>query len=140
MRAGLHYIAINLLASPLFLIGVALLYGVTGTLNMADIAQKLPHVPDGDRGLLHAGAAILAVAFLAKAAIWPLNFWLAPAYAAASAPVAALFAMMTKVGVYAVLRLWTLFFPPGAGASALFGADVLVWGGLATLALRRARR
>ena len=133
VRASLHYIAINLVASFLFLIGVALLYGVTGTLNMADMAHKLPHVPASDRGLLHAGAAILAIAFLAKAALWPLNFWLPPAYAAASAPVAALFAILTKVGVYAVLRLWTLCFPAGAGDSALFGADVLVWGGLATL-------
>ena len=116
VRAGLHYIAINLVASLLFLIGVALLYGVTGTLNMADIAQKLPLVPASDRGLLHAGAAILAIAFLAKAALWPLNFWLPPAYAAAGAPVAALFAILTKVGVYAVLRLWTLCFPASAGA------------------------
>ena len=135
VRAGLHYIAINLLASLLFLIGVAVLYGVTGTLNMADIAHKLPAVPASDRGLLHAGAAILAIAFLAKAALWPLNFWLPPAYAAASAPAAAVFAILTKVGVYAVLRLWTLCFPAGAGASAGFGADVLVWGGLATLAM-----
>ena len=135
VRAGLHYIAINLVASLLFLIGVAVLYGVTGTLNMADIALKLPAVPDSDRGLLHAGAAILAVAFLAKAALWPLNFWLPPAYAAASAPAAAVFAILTKVGVYAVLRLWTLCFPAAAGASAGFGGDVLVWGGLATLAL-----
>ncbi|HEX2541378.1 MAG TPA: monovalent cation/H+ antiporter subunit D [Caldimonas sp.] len=134
VRAGLHYIAINLVASLLFLIGVALLYGVSGTLNMADIAQKLPQVPSDDRGLLHAAAAILGVAFLAKAALWPLNFWLPPAYAAAGAPVAALFAILTKVGVYAVLRLWTLCFPASAGASALFGAEVLVWGGLATLA------
>ena len=134
VRSGLHYIAINLVASLLFLIGAALLYGVTGTLNMADMAQKLPMVPDSDRGLLHAGAAILAIAFLAKAALWPLNFWLPPAYAAASAPVAAIFAILTKVGVYAVLRLWTLCFPATAGASALFGADVLVWGGMATLA------
>ena len=133
VRAGLHYIAINLLASFLFLIGVAVLYGVSGTLNMADIAHKLPQVPAGDRGLLHAGAAILAVALLAKAAAWPLNFWLPPAYAAASAPVSALFALLTKVGVYAVLRLWTLCFPASAGASALFGADTLLWGGLATL-------
>ncbi len=135
VRAGLHYIAINLVASLLFLIGVAVLYGVTGTLNMADIALKLPAVPDSDRGLLHAGAAILAVAFLAKAALWPLNFWLPPAYAAASAPAAAVFTILTKVGVYAVLRLWTLCFPAAAGASAGFGGDVLVWGGLATLAL-----
>ena len=134
VRAGLHYIAINLAASLLFLIGVAVLYGVTGTLNMADIAHKLPMVPESDRGLLHAGAAILAIAFLAKAALWPLNAWLPPAYAAASAPVAALFAILTKVGVYAVLRLWTLCFPANAGASASFGGEVLVWGGLATLA------
>ncbi len=134
VRAGLHYIAINLVASLLFLIGVAVLYGVTGTLNMADIAQKLPAVPASDRGLLHAGAAILAIAFLAKAGLWPLNFWLPPAYAAASAPAAAVFAVLTKVGVYAVLRLWTLCFPAEAGESAGFGGDVLVWGGLATLA------
>ncbi|CAG0946152.1 NADH-quinone oxidoreductase subunit M [Gammaproteobacteria bacterium] len=135
VRAGLHYIAINLVASLLFLIGVAVLYGVTGSLNMADIAQKLPAVPASDRGLLHAGAAILAVAFLAKAGLWPLNFWLPPAYAAASAPAAAVFAILTKVGVYAVLRLWTLCFPASAGASAGFGSDVLVWGGLVTLAI-----
>ncbi|MFY9510385.1 MAG: monovalent cation/H+ antiporter subunit D, partial [Rubrivivax sp.] len=134
VRAGLHYIAINLMASLLFLIGVAVLYGVTGTLNMADIAGKLGRVPDSDRGLLHAGAAILAIAFLAKAALWPLNFWLPPAYGAASAPAAAVFAILTKVGVYAVLRLWTLCFPAEAGASAGFGGEVLVWGGLATLA------
>jgi multicomponent K+:H+ antiporter subunit D len=135
VRAGLHYIAINLVASLLFLIGVAVLYGVTGTLNMADLARKLALVPAADRGLLHAGAAILAVAFLAKAALWPLNFWLPPAYAAASAPASAVFAILTKVGVYAVLRLWTLWFPATAiGASAGFGGTALVWGGLVTLA------
>jgi len=134
VRAGLHYISINLVASLLFLIGVAVLYGVTGTLNMADIAQKLPLVPEGDRGLLHAGAAILAIAFLAKAGLWPLNFWLPPAYSSASAPSAAMFAILTKVGVYSVLRLWTLCFPADAGPSAYFGGDALVIGGLATLA------
>lgn len=133
VRAGLHYIAVNLLASLLFLIGVALLYGVTGTLNMADMALKLRHIPPSDLGLLHAGAAILAIAFLAKAALWPLNFWLPPAYGAASTPAAAVFAILTKVGVYALLRLWTLCFPAEAGASAGFGAPVLVWGGVATL-------
>ena len=133
VRAGLHYITVNLMASLLFLIGVAVLYGVTGTLNMADMAQKLAAVPTGDRGLLHAGAAILAVAFLAKAALWPLNFWLPGAYAAASAPASALFAILTKVGVYAILRLWTLCFPASAGDSAHFGGDLLVWGGLMTL-------
>lgn len=134
VKSGLHYIAINLMASLLFLIGVAVLYGVTGTLNMADIAQKLRAVPTSDRGLLHTGAAILAIAFLAKAGLWPLNFWLPGAYSAASAPVAGLFAILTKVGVYALLRLWTLCFPENAGASAHFGGGALIWGGLATLA------
>jgi multicomponent K+:H+ antiporter subunit D len=134
VSAGLHYIAINLLASSLFLIGAALIYGVTGTLNLADLAIKIPQVAAGDLGLLHAGVAILATAFLAKAGMWPLNFWLVPAYSAASAPVAALFAIMTKVGVYTLLRLWTLLFSKEAGASAHFGGEWLVIGGLLTLA------
>jgi multicomponent K+:H+ antiporter subunit D len=133
VSAGLHYIAINLLASSLFLIGAALIYGVTGTLNLADLAVKIPQVAAEDRGLLHTGAAILATAFLAKAGMWPLNFWLVPAYSAASAPVAALFAIMTKVGVYTILRLWTLLFSSEAGASAHFGGDWLIVGGLLTL-------
>lgn len=134
VRAGLHYLAMNLLASSLFLVGAALIYGVTGTLNMADLAARIPAVPASDRALLHAGCAILAVAFLAKAALWPLNFWLAPAYTAASAPAAALFALLTKVGVYVLLRLSTLLFSPAAGASAGFGNSWLLWGGMATLA------
>ncbi|QXI31109.1 monovalent cation/H+ antiporter subunit D [Pseudomonas vanderleydeniana] len=133
VSSGLHYIAINLLASSLFLIGAALIYGVTGTLNMADLAVKIPLVSEADRGLLHAGAAILAVAFLAKAGMWPLNFWLVPAYSSASAPVAAMFAIMTKVGVYTLLRLWTLLFSGQAGASAYFGGDWLTYGGMATI-------
>lgn len=135
VKAGLHYIAINLFASSLFLIGAAMLYGVTGTLSMADLALKIPLVPEADRGLLHAGAAILAMAFLVKAGIWPLNFWLVPAYSSASAPVAALFAIMTKVGFYAVLRLWTLLFSSQAGASAFFGSQWLIYAGLVTLAI-----
>lgn len=133
VSSGLHYISINLLASSLFLIGAALIYGVTGTLNMADLALKIPLVPEADRGLLHAGAAILAVAFLAKAGMWPLNFWLVPAYSSASAPVAAMFAIMTKVGVYTLLRLWTLLFSGQAGASAYFGGDWLIYGGMTTI-------
>jgi multicomponent K+:H+ antiporter subunit D len=134
VSSGLHYISINLLASSLFLIGAALIYGVTGTLNMADLALKIPLVPEADRGLLHAGAGILAVAFLAKAGMWPLNFWLVPAYSSASAPVAAMFAIMTKVGVYTLLRLWTLLFSGQAGASAFFGGEWLIYGGMATMA------
>jgi len=134
VRTGLHYLAINLVASSLFLIGAALIYGVTGTLNMADIAARIPQVATSDRALLHAGFAVLGVAFLAKAAMWPLNFWLVPAYAAASAPAAAIFALLTKVGVYVLLRFSTLMFSEQAGASAGFGSDWLLWGGTATLA------
>lgn len=135
VRSGLHYIAMNLMASTLFLIGVAIVYGAVGTLNMADIAQKLARLPTSERDLVRAGAGILAVAFLIKAAMWPLGFWLVPAYSAASAPVAGLFAIMTKVGLYSVLRLWTLAFPAQADDTPLFGATWLIWGGLATMAV-----
>lgn len=134
VRSGLHYIAVNLLASSLFLAGLAVLYGIMGTLSMADIAAKLPLVQASDRGLLHAGAALLAMALLIKAAMWPLNFWLVPAYTAASAPVAALFALMTKVGVYTLLRLSTLLDSASAGPADRFGDAVFLYGGLATLA------
>ncbi|MDX5357445.1 MAG: monovalent cation/H+ antiporter subunit D [Rhodobacterales bacterium] len=134
VRAGLHYIAINLAASLLFLIGVSLIYGVTGTLNMAHLATLIPGLQDADRPLVHAAIAVLALAFLVKAGVWPLSFWLPTAYMAASAPVAAMFAIMTKVGVYTILRLSMLLFGSEAGASAGFGAWVLVGGGMATLA------
>ncbi len=134
VSAGLHYIAINLAASSLFLIGASMLYGITGTLNMADLARSIAGVASTDRGLLHAACAILGVAFLIKAALWPLNFWLVPAYSAATAPVGALFALMTKVGVYVILRLWTLLFSPDAGPSAQFGSAWLVGGGMVTMA------
>lgn len=133
VRAGLHYIAINLAASSLFLIGAAILYGVTGTLNMADLGARIAELAPGDRGLVHAAAAILATAFFAKAGAWPLNFWLVPAYSAAVSPVGAVFALLTKLGVYTVLRLWTVLFAPDTGASAAFGQAALVSVGLATL-------
>ncbi|MGH6760990.1 MAG: monovalent cation/H+ antiporter subunit D [Phyllobacterium sp.] len=134
VKAGLHYVAINLAASSLFLIGVSLIYGVTGTLNMADLAQRIPLVAAQDRMLLEAGAAILGVAFLVKAGMWPLSFWLPTTYMAAAAPVAAIFAIMSKVGVYILLRLSLLFFGAGSGASAGFGNEWLLFGGMATMA------
>lgn len=130
----MHYIAVNLVASSLFLIGVSLIYGVTGTLNMADLAQRISHVAAQDRMLLEAGAAVLGVAFLIKAGMWPLNFWLAPAYTAAAAPVAAVFAIMSKVGIYVLLRLSPLMFGISAGSSYGFGNDWLYFGGMITLA------
>ena len=128
VRESLHYIVINLTASLFFLIGVGLLYGVTGTLNMADLALRIPAVPAGDRVLAEAGAAILGIAFLVKAGMWPLGFWLPATYAAAAAPAAAMLSILSKVGVYAVLRLWLLLFGGGAGA------ELILYGGMATLA------
>ena len=133
VQAGLHYIAINLVASSFFLVGAAMLYGVTGTLNMADLAVRIPEVAAQDQAMLHAGVAILGMAFLTKAAVWPMGFWLVPAYSAAGAPVAALFSIMTKVGIYAILRLWSLGFSAEEG-TLRWGADWLVAGGLATVA------
>lgn len=135
VRSGLHYVVVNLVASSLFLIGVATIYAVTGTLNMADLAGLLSGIPDGDRTLLEAGAAILGVAFLIKCAAWPLNFWLPGAYGAAGAPVAAVFSVLTKVGVYAILRLWLLLFADDAGNSTGFGREWLLAAGMGTLAI-----
>ena len=133
VRAGLHYIVVNLSASFLFLIGVALIYGVTGTLNMADLATRIPAVTGNDRLLLEAGAAVLGIAFLIKAGMWPLSFSLLNAYTVAAAPVAAIFAILSKVGIYVLLRLSPLFFGAEAGASAGFGSSLLLIGGMATL-------
>jgi multicomponent K+:H+ antiporter subunit D len=130
---GLHYIVVNLLASLLFLVGVSLIYGVTGTLNMADLAVRVPRVVDSDRMLLEVGAAILGVAFLVKAGMWPLSFWLPNTYSIAAAPVAAFFVIMSKVGIYIVLRLSLLAFGEGAGVSAQFGDPWLMAGGMMTI-------
>lgn len=131
VKSGLHYIVVNLVASLLFLIGAAMIYGVTGTLNMADLVVRIAVLSAADRGLFEAGAAILGVAFLVKAGSWPLNFWLPSAYAAAGAPVAAVFSIMTKVGVYAVLRIGSLL--ALSNAPAPFAGHWLLAVGLATI-------
>lgn len=133
VKAGLHYIAINLVASLLFLIGVALIYSVTGTLNMADLAIRIPQINEANRTMLESGAAILSVAFLIKAGMWPLNFWLPTTYAAAPAPSAAIFAIMSKIGIYVLLRLSLLFFGSDPGFPESMGVQILLYGGLATI-------
>ena len=134
VKAALQYIAINLAASALFLVGVSLIYGVTGTLNMADLAARAPFLPESDRMLFESGAAILGIAFLVKAGMWPLGFWLANTYSVVAAPVAAIFSIMTKVGIYVILRLWLMIFGADGGASADFGTGWLLAGGIATVA------
>jgi len=134
LRASMQYIAVNLAAALLFLVGTALIYAATGTLNMADLAARIPALPAASAGLVQTGAAILVLAFLIKSAMWPLGFWLPTTYAAASPPVAAMLVLMTKVGAYVILRLWLLLFPIGtAGTSSGFGYDALLYGGMATI-------
>lgn len=132
VKAGLHYIIVNLVSSLLFLIGVALVYGVAGTLNMADLGPRVAQLPASDRGLFDIGATILGLAFLIKAAVWPLNFWLPAAYSSAAAPVAAIFSLLTKVGVYAIFRVGSLL--NESGVHGPFGSDWLFAGGIATVA------
>ena len=105
LRASMQYIAVNLAAALLFLIGTALIYATTGTLNMADLAVRIAAITPADIGLLKVGVAVLALAFLVKSAMWPLGFWLPTTYAAASPPVAAMLVLMTKVGAYVILQL-----------------------------------
>ena len=131
VKAGLHYIAVNLAAALLFLIGVSLIYGTAGTLNMADLAARIPTIEADRRMLMEAGAAVLGVAFLVKAGMWPLCFWLPSAYSVATAPVAAIFSLMSKVGIYIILRLTMLLFSDGPSAG--FGSNLLLYGGMATL-------
>ena len=134
VRAGLHYVAINLVASLLFLIGVSMIYGLAGTLNMADLAGRIAGLRAEDRALVEVGAAILGIAFLVKAGMWPLGFWLPTTYAAAGTASAAIISILSKVGIYAVLRLWLLMFGESAGDSAGFGGTWLMIGGLLTIA------
>src|SRR5690606_16298316 len=132
VAAGLHYVVVNLVASFLLLIAMAIIYGITGTLNMADLALHAGLLDGGDRQLFEAGAAILGIAFLIKAAAWPLNFWLPATYANACPPVGAVFAIMTKVGIYSLLRIGSLLLPTGAPAA--FGGEWMFPLGMATLA------
>jgi multicomponent K+:H+ antiporter subunit D len=133
LRAGLHYVVINLIGASLFLIAASLLYGVAGTLNFADLAQKLPALPEWDAGLARAAALLLLVVFGVKAALLPLGFWLPATYGAASGPVAALFAIMTKVGIYAIIRVSFTVFGGVDGWMAEWGQPALLALGLATI-------
>ena len=132
---GLHYVVLNLVGSAIFLISVGMIYSVTGTLNMADLALAVRGLSGADLEIVRAGGLMLLVVFGLKAAILPLCFWLPKAYAKATAPVAALFAVMTKVGIYAILRVYLLVFGDNAGPLANLGMDWLFPLALITLAM-----
>jgi multicomponent K+:H+ antiporter subunit D len=135
LKRATHYMVINLTGSSLFLIALGLIFGLVGTLNMADLARKVAAQPAENAALLRAAALLLMVVFAIKGALLPLWFWLPRTYAAATPAVAALFAIMTKVGVYAVYRVHTLVFGAEAGAVADVAQPWLLPLGLATLAI-----
>lgn len=110
LRESIKYLVVNIISSSLFVAAVAYLYSVTGTLNMADLAVKIPEIPEYN-GILTVIAVLFLVVFGFKAAIFPLYFWLPESYYAPPLPILALFgALLTKVGVYAIMRTYTLFF------------------------------
>ena len=135
LRAGVQYIAYNLVGSTLFLFALGTIYAMTGTLNMADIAVRVAEMPEGDVALLRVAAVLLILVFAIKGALVPLQFWLPATYALAPGPVAALFAIMTKVGAYAIIRMYTLAFPPDSAATGTLFADLLMPAALVTLAV-----
>ncbi|HSG57092.1 MAG TPA: proton-conducting transporter membrane subunit, partial [Paracoccaceae bacterium] len=120
------YVLYNLLGSTLFLFALGAIYAETGTLNMADLANRVALIaPDNSTGI-RVAAVLLLMVFAVKAAVAPLHFWLPSSYAEAPAPVAALFGIMTKVGAYAIIRVYTLIFPPELETtSGLFGVWLL---------------
>ncbi len=135
VRAALHLVVLNLIGSAVFLVGIGAIYAAAGSLNLADLSARVAAAGPEQAGLLRAGGLLLLLVFGLKAALVPVGFWLPPAYGSASAPVAALFAIMTKVGVYAILRVHGLVFGPEAGPAASLLAPWLVPLGLATIAV-----
>ncbi|SMY07143.1 monovalent cation/H+ antiporter subunit D [Flavimaricola marinus] len=118
LRAGVQYVLYNLLGSTLFLFALGAIYAQTGTLNMADLAERVQLIDPSDTVGIRIAAVLLLMVFAIKAAVVPLHFWLPSSYAEAPAPVAALFAIMTKVGAYAIIRVYTMIFPPDLEATA----------------------
>ena len=143
IEAAFKYVAINLIASSIFLTALGLLYGVTGTLNMADLARLAPttHTAGIDMVL----AALFLIAFSIKAGLFPLFFWLPASYHTPPAAVGAVFAgLLTKVGVYSLIRIFTLLFhdapPPLFTLLLLMSVATMVIGLVAALNERDFRR
>ena len=126
-RAAQHYVLYNLIGSAFFLIALALLYRAFGTLNIPDMASRAPTLPEESIPLAQAGGLLLMVVFGVKAALLPLHFWLPRTYSTTSVPVAALFAVMTKVGVYSLWRIHSVVFGHDSGELSDLGVVPLAW-------------
>ncbi len=133
LRAGVQYIAFNLVGSSLFLFALATIYAVTGTLNIADLAVKVPLLPEGDAALFRVAAVMLMLVFAIKGALVPLQFWLPGTYSNAPGVVAALFAVMTKIGAYSMIRFGVMVIPPGSSVMGSLIPDLLLPSAIATL-------
>lgn len=145
-QLGIHYVTINLLASALFLIGLGMIYGSVGSLNMADVARLLPGLQPDEHKLAVAGGLLLFVVFGIKAAMLPVGFWLPKTYAVATTPVAAIFTIMTKVGIYAILRVNGTVFDDALSQSILqnwllpIGLITSLYGVIGAIGAERLRR
>ncbi|MEM8632221.1 MAG: monovalent cation/H+ antiporter subunit D [Pseudomonadota bacterium] len=135
LQAGLQYVVMNLAGSTLFLFALGTLYASTGTLNIADLALRIPEIPQEEASLVRVASMLLIIVFAVKAALFPVQFWLPGTYANAPAPVAALFAIMTKVGAYAIIRVHTVSFGPGVGSTEDVGAILLYPAAIITIAI-----
>ena len=143
MEGAIKYVALNLIASAFFLAGIGLLYGAVGTLNMADLALRLRAVPHV--GTVPVIAVLLFCAFCIKAAVFPFFFWLPASYHTAPVAVITIFsALLTKVGVYVLIRVFTLIFVQEAAtgqplilAAAAFTMLAGTMGAIAQTELRR---
>ena len=133
IAAGMHYVVFNIAASTLFLIALGLLYGMLGSLNMAELAVRISEVAPQDVALVRVTLGLLAVVFCAKAALLPMYLWLPETYARAPAAVAALFVVMTKVGLYALLRIGSLWYGESAGPLQGLGQRPLLVLGMITM-------
>ncbi|MBN2629862.1 MAG: monovalent cation/H+ antiporter subunit D [Rhodobacteraceae bacterium] len=133
LRAGVQYVAFNLVGSSLFLFALAAIYSITGTLNIADLAVKAAALPEGDAALFRVAAVMLMLVFAIKGALVPLHFWLPATYAHAPGPVAALFAVMTKIGAYAAIRFGVMVLPPTNPVTGSLIADLMLPAALLTL-------
>ncbi|MBF6277814.1 MULTISPECIES: Na+/H+ antiporter subunit D [Nocardia] len=123
VRAGVSYVMVSMVSSLIFLTGIALAYAATGTLNLADMSLRMGTVPLGVRSAI---CAVLLVAFGIKAAVFPLSNWLPDSYPTAPAPVTAVFAgLLTKVGVYAIIRVHALLLPAGTFDNVLLVCGLL---------------